>query len=93
MPQCENNIPASVIAGNCRAWIAQRQCPNKAKYRVTKQTLWLEGGSSTSTRNLCGRCAKPQLEYRYKLDNHIFYNDDTLDHTYPIIETLEGVKV
>ena len=93
MAQCEANRPASVMAGNVRAWIAQRQCPNKAKYRVTKQTLWLNGGSSTSTRLLCGRCAKRQLEYRYKLDNHIFYNDDTLDHTYPIIETLTEVKV
>lgn len=88
MQQCEGNVHASVMAGNCRAWIAQKRCSNKAKYRVTKQTLWLNGGSSTSTRLLCGRCAKPQLEYRYKLDNHIFYNDDTLDHTYPIIEPI-----
>ena len=93
MPQCENNIPSSVMAGNCRAWIAQRQCPNKAKHKITRLHQYLNGGSSTSTRNVCGRCARRDLEYRFKLDNHIFYNDDTLDHTYPIIETLTKVEV
>lgn len=93
MIQCEGLVHASVMAGNCRAWIAQKQCPNKAKYQVTKQRLYLGGKTSISTRHLCGRCAKPQLEYRYKLDNHIFYNDASLDHTYPIIEPIAQERV
>lgn len=86
--KCEGRMPAAVMAGNCRAWIAQRQCSNEARYKITKQITYLGGNTKLITQNLCGRCAKRHLEYRYKLDNHIFYNDSTLDHTYPIIERL-----
>ena len=81
--QCECNIVVS--------WY-QKRCTRLAKYRVTHKTDYLSGTSKIWARNECGVCSRHNREYRYKLDNHIFYNDADLDHTYPIIEKLVSLK-
>jgi len=84
MPQCECDLIVS--------WY-QKQCTRPAKYRVTHKTEYLNGTNKVWTRLECAVCSRREREYRYKLDNHIFYNDANLDHTYPIIEPIaEGVK-
>lgn len=77
--QCEQYIVVS--------WY-QKRCERLAKYRVTQEHLYLNGTRSTSTLNLCSACSRREREYHYKLDNHLFYNDADIDHTYPIIETI-----
>lgn len=82
--QCEQYIVVS--------WY-QKRCERPAKYRVTRQHLFQNGTKSTTTLNLCSVCSRREREYRYKLDNHLYYNDADLDHTYPTIQPLEEVKI
>ncbi len=76
---CECNIIVS--------WY-QKSCHRPAKYKVTHKTLYLSGGSKVWARNECVVCSRKVREHRQKLDNHQYYNDDDLDHTYPKIEEL-----
>ncbi len=84
MPQCECKIVVS--------WY-QKRCARPAKYRVTHETIYLSGKRETWTRLECAVCSRRDREHRHKLDNHLYYNDADLDHTYPIIETLTEVKI
>jgi hypothetical protein len=81
--QCECNIIVS--------WY-QKPCIRPAKFRVTREHLYIDGTKSYSTKLMCAVCSKREREYRAKLDNHTFYNDANLDHTYPIIVRLENIK-